>query len=917
VVVDRGPDESQERLRNELLTQKAALDQQQQELQESHAALQTALGEYTRLFDLAPVGYFVVAADSSIRSVNIAAAGSLGMDRSRLQGLHLAAFVVPSDLERFDRLLTETLGRSDQRVAPATEIMLSVGGNTRHVRLSASRLPASGVDVPTVLLAVEDVTERQRAEQALRESEARLRALGDHLPSGAVYRHQHDAGGHPRFLYVSRGIEALTGVPPAEILADPSALYATLHPEDRARLVVEEVRSREGLTPFEIEVRQRHRTTGEERWSLLRSVPSRLEDGTTVWDGVQIDITERKRVEEALRESELLYRSLFTLAPAGVVVLDESGQLYAFNDQAHAYLGYTREEFAKLRVSDIDPDEGPDDVRRHVLQIFEAGSVEFDARHRAKSGELKRVRARARAVQLGGKWRVLAVWQDVTERKQWEEALRASEERLRQTLRYASAGTWEWNVVTNQVHWSPENHELYGVLAGEVLDYARWERCVHPDDLARTRVAIRDAIEGRVPEYMAEFRVLHPTRGTRWILAVGRVEHDASGAPRRVLGLSLDISERKRAEETLQEADRRKNEFLGMLSHELRNPLAPIRNALYILDHADPASRQARHAKEMASRQVEHLTRLVDDLLDVTRVGRGKIELRRSDLDLVLLARRTAEDHRPLFQGRGLDLALALPDAPIVVNGDETRLVQVLGNLLTNARKFTPAGGLVTVSLGTEAGRAVLRVRDTGPGIPPEVLPNLFEPFTQAKQTLARSEGGLGLGLSLVKGLVALHGGEVRVSSREGEGSEFLVTIPLADVPSAALARTGQDEPAPAGPKHRRRVLIVDDNHDAAESLGELVTMLGHEVEVVYDGPSALARVGKIHPDLVLCDIGLPGMDGYQVARELRARYEGTVRLVALSGYAQPEDVARALESGFDKHVAKPPDPGQIEDMLA
>ena len=634
--------------------------------------------------------------------------------------------------------------------------------------------------------------------------------------------------------------------------------------------------------------------------------------GKRLFLGLTRDISDRVRAETALRESELLYSFLFTLAPAGVVLLDETGQFYAFNDQAHDSLGYTREEFAKLRISDIDADESPEDVRRHLLRIFDAGVSEFDARHRVKSGELRHVRARSRAVQLGGKRCILSVWQDVTEQKRTERALRESEARLRTMLE----ATPDAIIVTRL------RDGIYTAVNDGFERLSGWAR---PDiigktgiqlgiwvDLEQRRRLLESVAEGNsIQNVEASFRRNDGSVFTGWISAR---TFEADGE-RFLLSITRDISDLRAAEAALQEADRRKDDFLGMLSHELRNPLAPIRNALYILDHAEPGGQQARRAKEVARRQLAHITRLVDDLLDVTRIARGKIELRRAEVDLAALTRRTAEDHRALMQDRGLELRLILPPVPVVVNGDETRLAQVLGNLLHNASKFTPAGGQVILTVGHQSGRAVVHVRDTGVGMEAETLRTIFEPFVQAKQTLARSEGGLGLGLALVKGLVSMHGGEVMARSAGiGRGTEFVVSLPL-DRRRSVRTRPerGGERGAPTG----RQVLVVDDNPDAAETLAELLKMVGHKVVVAHDGPSALALAKADPPDVVLCDIGLPGMDGYELARQLRAGGARAIRLVAVSGYAQPEDVARATEAGFEAHVAKPLDPEELARIIA
>ena len=363
----------------------------------------------------------------------------------------------------------------------------------------------------------------------------------------------------------------------------------------------------------------------------------------------------------------------------------------------------------------------------------------------------------------------------------------------------------------------------------------------------------------------------------------------------------------------LQDADRRKDEFIAVLSHELRNPLAPIQNSLYLLDRAPPGSDRSARALEVIHRQTNHLARLVEDLLDVTRIARGKIRLQRQRIDLVELVRRTVEDHLASCSDAGIRLAATLPDAPLWVHADPTRLAQIVGNLLGNALKFTPRGGEVALALSGERDGATLRVRDSGVGIAPEVLERLFRPFSQADQTLDRSRGGLGLGLALVRGLAALHGGSASAASAGlGCGAEFTVTFPLDCAPGAAT-------PAPAAaPVLPRRVLVIDDNEESADTLKELLELSGHEVRTAYDGPSGIATAREFRPELVLCDIGLPGMSGYAVAQALRAdRALGSARLVALSGYALSDDVQRALEAGFHQHVAKPPALEVLEQLLA
>ncbi|MDY3558005.1 ATP-binding protein [Gemmata sp. JC673] len=372
------------------------------------------------------------------------------------------------------------------------------------------------------------------------------------------------------------------------------------------------------------------------------------------------------------------------------------------------------------------------------------------------------------------------------------------------------------------------------------------------------------------------------------------------------------IAAQTRLTEELRDADRRKDEFLAMLAHELRNPLAPIRNGLAILQMADGDRTAVRRTRDMMSRQVDHLGRLVDDLLDVSRITRGKVELRLETVDLNTILARAAEAVRPLIDARRHHLTLTRPGRPVTVSADPTRLAQVVGNLLTNAAKYSDEGGRIDLILEEDAG-AVIRVRDTGLGIPAEMLPRVFDLFTQVGRTLDRADGGLGIGLTLVKSLVEMHGGTVAAASEgAGKGSEFTVRLPK-------LERDDSDGagPAVAAAVTPRRILIVDDNPDAGDSLATLLEMTGHRVEVARSGSQGLEVAARLKPEVAVLDLGLPGMNGYELAGRIRAEPFGRATvLVALTGYGQEEDRRRTKEAGFDHHLTKPADLAALAAIL-
>jgi PAS domain S-box-containing protein len=481
--------------------------------------------------------------------------------------------------------------------------------------------------------------------------------------------------------------------------------------------------------------------------------------------------------------------------------------------------------------------------------------------------------------------------------------------------------------------------EITGYTEAELLERTIVD-ITHPEDQEQDQLHIMPVLRGERDHWQVEKRYVRPDGEIVWVIVTGSLIRDEAGRPLRTVATIHDITDRKRLEQALQQqaealrtADQRKDEFLAMLAHELRNPLAAIRNAVTLLQHVGPDEPRFVRAREIIERQVAHQTRLLEDLLDVSRIIRGMVKLRRERVDLTRVVRDAAEDCRSLLEQAQLTLKLELPEEPVWVEGDPTRLAQIVGNLLQNAAKFTDQGGAVGVQVFGYSGvrgrmarpehlntrtpeypnPVVLTIRDTGIGIEPALLSQVFDPFTQGEQTLDRSRGGLGLGLALVRGLVQLHGGEVWAESEGiGHGAAFHIRLPVAS--AAAEPAAVASLPSPAGPI---RVLIVEDNRDAAQSLRDLLELFGCTVEVAHSGPEALASARRCLPEVVLCDLGLPGMDGYQVAAALRQEpLTANARLIAVSGYGQEEAQRRSHEAGFDLHLTKPVDFDELQRLL-
>jgi two-component system CheB/CheR fusion protein len=632
------------------------------------------------------------------------------------------------------------------------------------------------------------------------------------------------------------------------------------------------------------------------------------------------DVTERSRMVDALRESEERFSKAFDASPLSLTITSlRTGRLLEVNETFTRVTGYTRDEAVGRTTLDLGLWAKPKDRTVELAIVSGEGQVRrLKYRFRMKDGSEVIGLLSAERLEIGGEPCALTVIEDITDRERAEAWLMENEERLRLALDAGQVGTWDWDIASNHVTWSETIYRFHGLKPGEfsgrVEDFAS---LVHPDDRERVNAAIQAAVE-RGGAYSSEMRVVWPDGTVRWIATNGKVICDGEGQPARMLGATVDITDRKLAEQALIEADRRKDEFLAMLAHELRNPLAPIRNASQLLKRLGPPVPELQWARDVIDRQAEHLGRLVDDLLDVSRITQGKITLRKEKVDLIGAIGRALEACRPLIDARGQRLNVSLPDSALPVEGDPTRLTQVVANLLNNAAKFTPEGGLIWLTAESVAGEVVLRVRDTGAGIAADLLPHVFDLFRQADRSLDRSQGGLGVGLTLVRSLLDLHGGSVEAFSEGPEqGSEFVVRLPALatqELPRPAAPVTASD----VRPTAAYRILVVDDNVDSAESIGLLLELNAHHVRLAHDGPTALEVATSFRPEVIVLDIGLPGMDGYEVARRLRSgSATRDVLLIALTGYGQAEDRLRSHAAGFDHHLVKPVDTDLLQDLIA
>lgn len=636
------------------------------------------------------------------------------------------------------------------------------------------------------------------------------------------------------------------------------------------------------------------------------------------------DITAKRQADERLRRSEERFRSMADAAPAMLWVTGPDGAASFLSNGWYDYTGQVEREALGFGWLDaVHPDDRAASGRIFLDANQRRVPFQLDYRLRRADGRYRwaidsgRPHFDTDGAYLGFIGSVI----DVHERTEAEQALHHSEDRMAFVRQSTGVGYWYCDLPFDVLEWDEQVKAHFHLPADARVTIDTFYERLHPDDRERTRRSIERSIRERTL-YDIDYRTVDPASGrVTWVQAIGRTYYGDDGSPIRFDGITLDVTQRKateaalrQSELALREADARKNEFLATLAHELRNPLAPIRQAAAV--GASPAATpdQVARSLQIIERQVRQMALLLDDLLDVSRISHGRIELDLATLDLRGVVEASVETSRPHIDTRRHRLDVELPDAPLAVRGDALRLAQVLSNLLTNAAKYTEPGGSIRLSARAEGEFVEVAVADKGIGIAPEQLHRVFDMFEQGPSSQLAA-GGLGIGLALARGLVLLHGGTIEAQSAgEGHGSTFVVRLPrAAQAPPVAPQPTAR----PPRTADLARVLVVDDNRDAADSLALWLDLRGYAVRTAHDGHAALQAVATFRPQVVLLDLGMPRMDGFEVVRRLRAADDGRVAaVVALTGWGQEHDRERTRAAGFDHHLTKPVDLEALEDIL-
>jgi PAS domain S-box-containing protein len=770
--------------------------------------------------------------------------------------------------------------------------------------------------------------ERDRLIEELDMERARLKAIIENIPAGVLLAEAPSG----RIVMANPHLEQMVGDP---ITSSPNTGFyrdwVAYHPNGQVYQSHEYpiARALRGEVVQDLEALYERGDGSWKGWMRVSTAPVRDAGGKVIGAvGIVTNIDEEKRAREALRQSQERLNLAQKAARIGSFEWDIQTNTIIWSEEIEALHGLSPGGFGgncDAWAERVHPEDLPR-AKQDLQRALADGEYRSEKRVVWPDGSVHWLQAKGKVYydEAGQPQRLFGVNIDVTERKRADEELRASEQRLGIALAAAQMGSWHRDWRDNEMICSAACKANFGRSPTATFIYDELFETIHPDDRARVRAALEQAAQNH-EEFQEECRVIWPDGSSHWISFCGRVTYGLDGQPLYSDGVTLDITERKNLEESLrrkteslQEADRRKDEFLATLAHELRNPLAPIRNNIQILAKRGDDPAVVAQASEAMNRQVQQMVRLVDDLLEVSRIGQGKISLQKAPVALPEVVTTAVETSRPLIEAHCHKLTVSLPERQVRVEADAARLAQVLANLLNNAAKYTKDGGRIDLIAERVNEEAVLRVRDNGIGIAPEMLPQVFEMFAQAECATDRSQGGLGIGLTLVRRLVEMHGGKIEAySAGLGKGSEFLVRLPaLTETLAEPTQKRAEDFPAKAA-NGSWRILIVEDNVDSAESMAILLRLDGYEVHIAHNGLVALEEAQTFQPDVTLLDLNLPEMDGYEVARRLRLEPAlADMTLVAMTGYGQEEDRWRTQEAGFHFHFVKPVDLDRLQELL-
>ncbi len=781
--------------------------------------------------------------------------------------------------------------------------ILITGSRNAHFPTEQDRLLLGvGANQTTIFV------QRRRAEEQVREQQEWLRVTLGSIGDAVIAT---DTQGRVTFL--NEIAQQLTGWTQEDAVGNPlvSVFHVlneqTRHPVENP---VERV-LREGVVVGLANHTVLIAKGGEERPIDASAAPIRDAAGKVI--GVVLtfrDVTEQRRVEAEIRQSEARNRAILQSITDAFCSFDRDWRFIYVNQEAEKLMGSSRGYLLGKNHWDEYPDTLGTEVERNYRRaVSENVTIKFEVFY-APHDRWYEIHAYPSPEGLS------VYFKDVSQQRRADAALRESEEKLRLLADTIPQLAWMARPDGYIFWYNRRWYEYTGTTPDQMSGWG-WQSVHDPAVLPTVLEQWKGSIASGKP-----FDMVFPLKGAdnqfRPFLTRVNPFRDDQGRLLNWFGTNTDISDIKRMEEALRDADRRKDEFLATLAHELRNPLAPIRNSLNILRMTGGGGDEAQKLHEMMERQVAHMVRLVDDLLELSRISRGKIELQRQNVDISAIINHAVETSKPFIEAAGHELVVSLPSKPLTVNGDLIRLAQVFANLLNNSAKYSNPGGRITLTGSRDDSELVVSVRDTGIGIPHGMLERVFEMFAQVKNELSRTQDGLGIGLNLARTLVTMHGGSVEAHSMGlGHGSEFIVRLPLSvtsDAESVAAPTSSTNElTIPAG-----RILIVDDNRDAADSLGILLKSLGADIHIAYDGASALDAMQIFRPLVVLLDLGMPGMNGFEVARRIRQMPQGDkLWMIAISGWSQAEYRRRSEEAGFDQHLVKPVSLSALQGVLA